>query len=88
MQFEGSGEVPFGQGGIVRAEWDHLGTGNFTSVLLAYAEDIVNFSSNFTYAEPGTYFATFRIASVYDGDPAKNYSLAYNMDRARVVVSC
>lgn len=88
VQFEGSGEVPFGQGGIVRAEWDHLGTGNFTSVLLAYAEDIVNFSSNFTYAEPGTYFATFRIASVYDGDPAKNYSLAYNMDRARVVVSC
>ena len=88
VDLDGKIQVPRGLGGIIKVEWDYEGTGSFVPVIVDQAKKTLNVESQHTYAQKGTYFATLRAASVYDGNLSNNFSNAYNLDRARIVVSC
>ena len=64
--------------------WDKalpFGKGNQGSVHTAHAETMAS------YDQPGTYFATVRIASNRRGDASDLYTQVLNLDRVRVIVS-
>ena len=88
VDLAGKVQVPRGLGGIIKAEWDYEGTGTFEPVKIDKAKKTLNLKSQHSYAKAGTYFATLRASSVYDGNINNNSSNAYNLDRARIVVSC
>jgi hypothetical protein len=88
VDLAGKVQVPRGLGGIIKAEWDYEGTGTFEPVKIDKAKKTLNLKSQHSYAKAGTYFATLRASSVYDGNINNNFSNAYNLDRARIVVSC
>lgn len=81
-------EVPPGTGEVVSAEWDLDGKGAFP-----VPGDVTrNASGNATvklthlYDQPGTYFATLRVASQRQGDAFTPFTRIQNLARARVVV--
>ena len=51
------------------------------AVRTAHAETVA------CYDRPGTYFATVRIATQRNGDPADPFTQVLNLDRARIIVS-
>lgn len=78
--------VPPGAGTVVGAEWDFAGLGEFEPVEIAPGQDAMTVEATFSYAEPGTYFPSFRGSSQREGDAATPYGRIQNLGRARVVV--
>jgi hypothetical protein len=80
--------VPPGAGKIVSAEWDFDGSGAFPvkAKLPAGPNATVTLKASYSFAKPGTYFPTLRVASERKGDSASPYARIQNLGRVRVVV--
>ena len=78
--------VPPGTGRIVQVEWDLDGDGRFPVRAPFDIGEDVEVELGQSFAAPGTYFVTVRVASERDGDPATPYARILNLARARVVV--
>lgn len=74
VTFDAAVRVPAGAGTVVSAGWDFTGSGTFTPGRAAYR-----------YTRPGTYFASFKVATSRSGKP-EPYAQVENLDRVRVVV--
>jgi hypothetical protein len=88
VRFEGVIESPAGAGGIVVAEWDFAHGGDFP-VKHAEADGsatMLRLHAQHAFAEPGTYFVSFRGGVHRDGKMGDGPP-THNLDRVRVVVS-
>lgn len=85
VTFTATIQVPPGTGSVVDAEWDFMGSGNFTSVETPIA-DTVTVQATYRYSEPGTYFAVLRATAQREGDPDTPHARIQNLGRVRVVV--
>ena len=80
------GFQPPGQGKITKVEWDFQGTGNFIAQPVQAVSPVEHLSNSYTYATPGTYFATVRVTAQRNGDTSTPYTLVQNLATVRVVV--
>jgi len=80
-------EVPTGTGAVVKVEWDLDGTGDFPVAEPIEAATRVAVERLTSFAAPGVYFPTVRVAAQRDGDPATPYGRIQNVARVRVVVA-
>jgi hypothetical protein len=87
VRFDATADAPPGSGAIVRAQFDFDGKGAWpVSVAEANgASGSLATSATHAYDKPGTYFASFRVASHRDGAKGKGPPI-YNLARVRVVV--
>lgn len=83
-----SAVMPQGCGTIVKAEWDFDGTGQFPFAHAGIdgAAASLALETSHSYAAPGTYFATARIAGHRKGDVHATTRLLFNLARVRIVV--
>lgn len=79
-------QVPARAGWVVAAEWDFLGTGEFTASPFGSPRRTVVLKTTFTYTTPGTYFPALRATSQREGDTSTPFALVQNLGRVRVVV--
>jgi poly(3-hydroxybutyrate) depolymerase len=87
VHLEGVGTQPPGTGSVVWSEWDFEGTGRNTERVRADGDDeVLTVDATHTYAEPGTYFVTFRVGGHRDGLKGEGIAVE-NLARARVVVT-
>jgi len=87
ITFRATARVPEGTGVIVTVEWDFDGAGSFpVADSIAPAEEVV-VQRQFSFAEPGRYFPTVRVAAHRNGDRTSPYARVQNLARVRVVVS-
>jgi len=86
VTFRATAEVPDGAGVIVSVELDFDGSGDFAvhQPVIAGAHIVVELRH--TFAIPGTYFPTVRVAAQRDGDASTPYARIQNLARVRVVV--
>jgi hypothetical protein len=87
ITFRATAQVPEGAGVIVTVEWDFDGAGSFPiteSVAVAREVDV---QRQFSFAAPGVYFPTVRVAAHRNGDRTSPYARVQNLARVRVVVS-
>jgi hypothetical protein len=82
----GTAEQPPGTGTFVRAAWDFEGRGEFIEQDLDPDATSIKVDATFAYAEPGTYFPSFRAAAHRDGATGTGLPVENNA-RVRVVVS-
>jgi hypothetical protein len=87
VTFRAVAEVPDGAGEIVSVEWDFDGAG-----LFAVREPVepgwrTAVERRYSFAAPGTYFPTVRVAAHRDGETSTPYARIQNLARVRVVVS-
>jgi hypothetical protein len=86
VTFHASARVPQGAGVIVTVEWDFDGAGSFPMAeSIEVAEEVVA-QRQFSFAAPGVYFPTVRVASHRHGDRTSPYARVQNLARVRVVV--
>jgi hypothetical protein len=86
VTFHANARVPQGAGVIVTVEWDFDGTGSFSvAESIEVAEGVVA-QHQFSFAEPGVYFPTVRVAAHRNGDRTSPYARVQNLARVRVVV--
>jgi hypothetical protein len=87
VAFTGFADQPAGTGTIVSAGWDFEGSGDFAQVHEVAGEaQSVRVEAAHAYAQPGTYFASFRVGAHRDGPGGKGPAVE-NGARVRVVVS-
>jgi hypothetical protein len=87
IAFRATARVPEGTGLIVTVEWDFDGAGSFPLAdSIAPAEEVV-VQRQVSFAEPGMYFPTVRVAAHRNGDRTSPYARVQNLARVRVVVS-
>lgn len=83
-------EIPPHTGKVIAAEWDFEGAGTFPVTGKFMSADKtgsrVTLKTTHTFAKPGTYFPTLRIASQRQGDTETPFARIQNLDRVRVVV--
>jgi len=81
-------EVPPYTGTVVSAEWDFDGAGTFpvSSKVVKASDGRVTIKTTHSFATPGTFFPTLRVASQRQGDAATPYARIQNLARVRVVV--
>ncbi|MEV7016000.1 hypothetical protein [Streptomyces sp. NPDC093991] len=79
-------ETPPGAGRIVRAQWDLDGDGVYEIDDVVEPVSRLVLERHHTYAEPGTHFATVRVAAQRDADPDTPFGRVDNLARARIVV--
>jgi hypothetical protein len=79
-------EVPEGAGVIVTVEWDFDGAGSFPIAESIMVAEKVDVQRQFSFAEPGIYFPTVRVAAQRNGDRTSPYARVQNLARVRVVV--
>lgn len=86
VRLSGRAEVPEGAGGLVRAEWDLHGRGDFevADVLEGTPREHAS-AVEHRYAEPGTYFPCLRVASERPEAGRESHRIE-NLARVRVVV--
>jgi Tannase and feruloyl esterase len=84
----GVAEVPPGAGTIVSADWDFDGSGEYpvSEPGIEGDDKQITVTITHTYAEPGTYFPSLRIASQREGDPQTPHTRILNLGRTRVTV--
>ena len=81
-------EAPPEGGTIISIEWDFDGHGAFAeSETLDGTDKAVRRTQTHVYDQPGTYFASVRVCSQREGDPAAEFRRLPNVDSIRVVVS-
>jgi hypothetical protein len=79
-------EVPEGAGVIVTVEWDFDGAGSFPIAESIGGLRSVDVQRQFSFAAPGIYFPTVRVAAHRNGDRTSPYARVQNLARVRVVV--
>jgi hypothetical protein len=79
-------QVPEGAGVIVTVEWDFDGAGSFPIAESIAAAERVDAQREFSFAAPGVYFPTVRVAAHRNGDRTSPYARVQNLARVRVVV--
>ena len=79
-------DVPDGTGEVVSVHWDVEGTGDFPERQTVTPAASAVFERRLSFATPGTYFPTVRVAAHRDGDAKTPYARIQNLARARVVV--
>ncbi len=82
-------EAPSGTGKIVWAAWDFDGAGTFpvSATLPKKPAAKITIGTSTSFAKPGTYFPTIKVASQRNGDTQTPYARIVNLGRVRVVVS-
>jgi hypothetical protein len=78
--------VPEGAGVIVTVEWDFDGAGSFPIAESIAVAERVDAQRQFSFASPGVYFPTVRVAAHRNGDRTSPYARIQNLARVRVVV--
>jgi hypothetical protein len=87
VSFAGEIEVPAGMGGVVAAEWDFEGAGDYVPAAdLGAPKASASVSARHAYAKPGTYFPVLRATSQREGDAQTLYGRVQDIARVRVVV--
>jgi hypothetical protein len=87
VTFTGLAEQPPGTGTIVSARWDFLGDGSFAhEQALEDGMSSIKVEATHGYAEPGTYFASFRVGARRGGIKSRGLPIE-NGARVRVVVT-
>ncbi|MET0489916.1 MAG: hypothetical protein ABW143_06765, partial [Acidimicrobiales bacterium] len=79
--------VPEGTGAMVTVEWDVDGAAEFPVREAVVAGERAVVEHRHSFAEPGTYFPTVRVAAHRDGDGTTPYARIQNLARVRVVVT-
>ena len=82
-------EVPPNTGKVVAAEWDFEGTGTFPvkeKFTVNKEGNVTMLKTTYTFAKPGTYFPTIRVASQRQGDASTPFARIQNLGSVRVVV--
>ena len=87
VTFRATAAVPDGTGAMVTVEWDIDGAGDFPVREDVEADEQVVVEHRHSFAEPGTYFPTVRVAAHRDGDRTTPYARIQNLARVRVVVT-
>jgi hypothetical protein len=88
VNFSATVELPPGTGKLVWAAWDFDGAGSFpveAALPTSPAARIIIKATN-SFAKPGTYFPTLKVASQRNGDAKTPYARIVNLGRVRVVV--
>lgn len=87
VELVGEIEVPPGAGGIVSAEWDYDGSGEYPDAeIFTDGSASVKVRQSHAWDKPGTYFVALRAASQRKEAAGTPFGKAYNLDRVRVVV--
>ncbi len=87
VTFRATAQVPEGAGVIVTVEWDFDGAGSFPIAESIAVAEKVDAQRRFSFAAPGVYFPTVRVAAHRDGDRTSPCARVQNLARVRVVVS-
>jgi hypothetical protein len=87
VAFRATAQTPGGVGEIVTVEWDFDGAGHFPVDEQFHLGTEVSVERRHSFATPGTYFPTVRVASHRDGDATTPYARQQNLARVRVVVT-
>ena len=87
VSFRATAAVPDGTGAMVTVEWDLDGAGDFPVREDMGAGERAVVEHRHSFAEPGTYFPTVRVAAHRDGDGTTPYARIQNLARVRVVVT-
>lgn len=90
VEFSATIDVPPATGSVVAAEWDFDGSGDY-AIKESFDDkpaikNHVALKRAYTFAKPGTYFVTLRVASQRQGDVKTVFARAHNLERVRVVV--
>ena len=87
VTFRATAAVPDGTGAMVTFEWDVDGAGDFPVRDDVGAGERAIVEHHHSFAQPGTYFPTVRVAAHRDGDGTTPYARIQNLARVRVVVT-
>ena len=87
VTFRATAAVPDGTGAMVTFEWDVDGAGDFPVRDDVGAGERAIVEHRHSFAQPGTYFPTVRVAAHRDGDGTTPYARIQNLARVRVVVT-
>ncbi|MET0490125.1 MAG: hypothetical protein ABW143_07815 [Acidimicrobiales bacterium] len=87
VTFRATAAVPDGTGAMVTVEWDVDGATEFPVREDVVAGERAVVEHRRSFAEPGTYFPTVRVAAHRDGDGTTPYARIQNLARVRVVVT-
>lgn len=88
IKFHGEAEAPPNTGYFIKLEWDFDGTGSFVyHEELNGTENKIKTTASHKYAQPGTYFITFRVTLDRNGDKKDIIHHIINQSRVRVDVS-
>jgi hypothetical protein len=87
VTFRATAAVPDGTGAMVTVEWDVDGAAEFPVREDVVAGERAVVEHRHSFAEPGTYFPTVRVAAHRDGDGTTPYARIQNLARVRVVVT-
>jgi hypothetical protein len=79
-------QAPEGTGVIVTVEWDFDGDGSFPIAEKVVVAEKVDAERQVSFAAPGIYFPTVRVAAHRNGDQTSPYARVQNLARVRVVV--
>jgi hypothetical protein len=79
-------EVPDGTGAVVAVEWDLDGSGTFAERAPVEPTGRADVERRHSFATPGTWFPTVRVAAQRDADQETPYARLQNLARVRVVV--
>jgi hypothetical protein len=86
VTFRAAAQVPGEAGFIVTMEWDFDGVGSFPIAESVAVAARVDSERQYSFAVPGTYFPTVRVAAHRNGDRITPYARVQNLARVRVVV--
>jgi len=84
--FRAAAEVPRDAGSIVALEWDLDGSGRFSMKEAVEVAPRVVLERRFSFADPGTYFATVRVVAQREANRTSSFARLQNLSRVRVVV--
>jgi hypothetical protein len=87
VTFRANAQVPEGAGVVVTVEWDFDGAGCFPIAESITVAEKVDVQRQYSFAAPGIYFPTVRVAAHRSGDRTSPYGRLQNLARVRVVVS-
>jgi hypothetical protein len=87
VTFRSTAQVPERAGAIVTVEWDFDGAGSFPVAESITVGEKIETERRFSFAAPGLYFPTVRVAAHRSGDRTSPYARVQNLARVRVVVS-
>ncbi|MGZ4726215.1 MAG: hypothetical protein ACXWB2_00705 [Acidimicrobiales bacterium] len=87
VTLQAAAQVPGGTGEIVSLEWDLDGAGRFPIREPVEGSERVVVERRHSFAEPGTWFPTVRVAAQREGDATTRYARIQNVARVRVVVN-
>lgn len=89
VKFVGLVELPKGTGDIISGEWDFQEDAKFSehAILKKGKNSQITINATHSFAQPGTYFVTLRVAAERNGNKKSQFAHIQNLERVRVVVT-